>query len=262
MEIKKLPSATTGRLLYLSSPEQDTAFAALYTQVREQEGRIYPDEVVQRLPEIDRGHPLEEEWKMRRDSARRLCRYLRGRPGPLTILEVGCGNGWLSAQMARIPRTQVVGLDVNPRELEQAARVFAEVSNLCFVYGNLWQDTPPHHPFDVIVLASVVQYFPDLSRLIRRLQEMLKPEGEIHILDSPFYSPETVDSARHRTAAYYRALGVPEMARHYFHHLQEALAPFHPHLAYDPGSFLARIRRRWLRQALSPFPWFVIRKCP
>ncbi|NJN44700.1 MAG: class I SAM-dependent methyltransferase [Anaerolineae bacterium] len=85
--------------------------AELYLRVREKEGRFLSDNLVLQLPNLPAKHPLAKEWRSRSISVSRLVRHLSGYPRPSNILEVGCGNGWLSNQLAHIPGAQVFGLD-------------------------------------------------------------------------------------------------------------------------------------------------------
>ncbi len=68
------------------------------------------------------------------------------------------------------------------------------------------------------MVASVIQYFPDLPALIRGLRKLLTKRGEVHIIDSPLYGEQGLAAARERTRAYYAGLGFPEMGEQYFHH--------------------------------------------
>ena len=229
----------------------------LYLSVREKEGRLYPDDLAARLPHLPPNHPLADEWRARAASSDRLRRYLTRSSRPLAILELGCGNGWLSHQLARIPSAWVCGLDRNPLELAQAARLFTG-PNLTFLETDISNLPFSRRSFDVILLASVIQYIPDLPALILDLQPVLKPGGEIHLLDSPLYEPGELLSARQRTRSYYDSLGFSEMAGHYFHHPVSSLDPFSPHWLYRPDSLMARLAHRF-GQAVSPFPWICLR---
>jgi ubiquinone/menaquinone biosynthesis C-methylase UbiE len=230
----------------------------LYLKVRAKEGRIYPDEVAARLPDISASHPLAFEWRARAASSSRLVRYLSALGRPLAILEVGCGNGWLANQLAQLSTVNIWGLDRFSSELAQAGRVFQR-ANLAFLAVDIFTAPFPTQIFDTIVLASVIQYFPDLAVLIRALWPLLKPGGEIHLLDSPLYLDSEIPAARQRTNAYYTALGFPEMAGHYHHHSTAALEAFSPRWLYRPNGINARLRR-WVGQSVSPFPWVVIPK--
>jgi ubiquinone/menaquinone biosynthesis C-methylase UbiE len=202
--------------------------------------------VVRELPEIDPSHIHHAEWMIRKPSLERLAAFLRG---PLLLLDVGCGNGWMSNHLTR--HGSVIGLDMNLPELEQGARVFTGNPHLAFVYGNLFEEIFPSETFAVIILAGSIQYFPDPIALLDRLTRFLKEKGEVHIIDSPFYSERTVSDARRHTRDHFRQLGVPEMRYH--HHLFADLRAFNPELLHDPETLIHRIKRRFT--SLSPFPW-------
>ena len=236
------------------------SFSDLYLRVREKEGCLYSDDVVVGLPDISSDHPLAKEWRTRADSFTRLVRYLAKLSRPLNILELGCGNGWLSGKLSQIPGAQVWGIDVMSRELTQAARLFAS-PRLSFLAADIFHAPFLDRTFDVIVLASVIQYFPDLPALITTLQTFLKSRGEIHLLDSPIYQPAELPSARERSRAYYTALGFSEMAGHYFHHPITALVPYSPRWYYRPENFRIWLAHRF-GKAVSPFPWIVLRVSP
>ena len=228
----------------------------LYLRVREQEGRLYTDEIVARLPEVPADDPLKQEWDVRRASLKRFMRYVNGLPRPMRVLELGCGNGWLSHHLAALPDVKVWGVDRESRELAQAARVFAQ-NNLAFLAANIFQAPFRDHTFNIILIASAIQYFADLPKLIRQLCRLLSPRGELHIMDSPVYDEADVQAAQERTQAYYAALGFPEMASDYFHHTYAELKEFSPRWLHRPDSLQKRLTRS-LGRADSPFPWLCI----
>ncbi len=219
---------------------------------------MYSDEIVARLPDFPADHPLKHEWLARADSASRLLKYLAALARPLRILDVGCGNGWQTHALSGIPDAQVWGFDRSGPELSQAARLFGS-PNTMFSALDITRAPFPRQSFDLIVLASVIQYFPDLASMIRLLQGHLRPLGEIHIVDSPLYLDSEVASAEARSAAYYSSLGFPDMAHFYFHHRFSSLDPFHPDRLYDPRSLGTRLMNQ-SRRAASPFPWLRIRE--
>ncbi len=241
---------------YLSDPAHHTEREDRYWRVRARESRLYPDDVVRVLPEIDPAHPLAREWAARADSLGRLADYVARHQHGLSVLDLGCGNGWMTHQLAALPNMRVYGLDLNRRELTQAARVFIERPRLKFIYGDVFTAPLPPHGFNLIVLASVIQYFADLPGLIHRLRDLLAPEGEIHILDSPLYHPREVAAAQARTRRYYTERRLAFVAGDYHHHTWEALAPFQPDVLYDPRWWRNRLAQWWWgEQPRSPFPW-------
>ncbi len=230
---------------------------SLYLSVREKEGRLYSDEVVAQLPVVLHGHPQANEWRARAASAARLTRHLARQAQPLHILDLGCGNGWLANRLSEAGY-QVVGVDQNLYELKQAARVFSSNPQVTFLAADIFSAPFAPETFDVILLASAIQYFPNLPALLNTLFQYLKPQGAIHIMDSPLYASEEIPSAMQRSEQYYASLGFPEMAEQYFHHGVADLGPFDAQWLYRPGP--RSLRQRLLRSVDSPFPWLVINK--
>lgn len=226
-------------------------FEELYIAVRQQEKRIYTDEQLQLLPDID--HIYYDEWKIRKRSSERLNEYLEKKHKFLRILEVGCGNGWLSAKMAGIPNTQVVGLDINQLEIDQANRVFKK-NNLQFIYDSFSDNTFDSAQFDVIVFAASLQYFPSVINVMKQALAILRPGGEVHVIDTTFYTPDEAEKADERSHKYYDALGIPEMAEHYFHHSISEFWGFKYQVLFDPTSIFNMIFKK------DPFYWVCISK--
>ncbi|MDR3678964.1 MAG: class I SAM-dependent methyltransferase [Flavipsychrobacter sp.] len=228
------------------------SFEELYINAREKEQRIYTDAQLLLLPDIAPSHPHYKEWLVRKHSSVRLIKYLKSKRRPLSILEIGCGNGWLSARLSEIENATVTGLDINQAELTQASTVFKK-SNLQFIYGNIADNIFPAQKFDVVVFAASLQYFPSLT-IFNSIFPILCPQGAIHIIDTPFYKPGLVAAARERTRAYYTALHVPEMADRYYHHSVDELKKMDHTFLYDPNSFINKLLKR-----NHPFPWVVVR---
>ncbi|HEY2350502.1 MAG TPA: methyltransferase domain-containing protein [Puia sp.] len=231
----------------------DAIFENLYLSVRQKEQRIFSNAELMKLPDVSLNCKHHYEWSVRKKSCKRLLTYLKKKDRFLKILEVGCGNGWLSHQMAKIPRTEVIGLDINLTELEQAAEVFT-TSNLKFVYGDPKKNILQNRQFDIIVFAASIQYFPSFVEIIRLTLNNLSAEGEIHIIDSFFYERKDLEAARKRGSEYYRNIGFPEMANYYFHHLLEEMNQFNYTVRQLPNSFFRKI---FFRKNI--FPWFCIR---
>jgi 2-polyprenyl-3-methyl-5-hydroxy-6-metoxy-1,4-benzoquinol methylase len=233
----------------------DTVFEKRYIECRMREQRVYNDEQVNRLPDCTSSHPHYREWQLRKRSADKLIRYLSAKKTSLQVLEIGCGNGWLSHQLSQLPGTRVTGLDVNFTELQQAARVFNNCRGLKFVYGDIDSGIPAGKQYDIILFAASLQYFRSIGGILDDCLQHLAPGGEIHIIDTNFYPRKELTAAKERTRSYYASLNMPEMAAHYFHHTIEALAQFDHRVLYDPASWKNRFSRNRL-----PFHWIMITK--
>jgi ubiquinone/menaquinone biosynthesis C-methylase UbiE len=228
-------------------------FESLYIASRKKENRVYTDEQVLQLPDIESSHIHYSEWETRSRSAKRLIKYLENKNKPLNILEVGCGNGWLSAKLASISDATVLGTDINKTELEQAKRVFKNKINLSFAEGSI-SSLDNDHTFDVILFAASVQYFSSFENIIREAITLLNKKGEIHILDSFFYQTGAIDEAKQRSVLYYRSIGYEQMAEYYYHHSAESLHLFNTTFLFDPSS----VKNKYFGKK-DPFPWICIK---
>jgi 2-polyprenyl-3-methyl-5-hydroxy-6-metoxy-1,4-benzoquinol methylase len=113
------------------------------------------------------------------DRARRrgdkILAYLRsiGRERP-TILDLGCGTGWFTNQLAELgPST---GLDLSVEAIAQAKSQFPQVA---FQAGNLFEMALSERQFDVIVSQEVLAHVADQSGYLERAALMLKPGGHL-----------------------------------------------------------------------------------
>ncbi|HUR10286.1 MAG TPA: class I SAM-dependent methyltransferase [Flavitalea sp.] len=235
----------------LNDPNASRSFGNLYSKTRQLENRMYSDIEVKELPDISPDHPHAAEWFTRKKSFQKLAQKLRQLPSPVNILEIGCGNGWLSHRLSSIPAANVTGIDVNTAELEQAKRLF-ENEHCRFIACDAHK-LSMSLTFDVIIFAASIQYFSTLTEILDACLAITNPGGTIHIIDSFFYRPEEVMAAKLRTIKYYHSLGMPAMAEHYFHHTYDELKSYNP-VFLPRDNFVSGIFNR------SLFPWIMIKK--
>lgn len=226
-----------------------STFEKHYIDIRRKENRVLSIPEIQRLPYPDETNEHHKEWKLRQKNIERLLAYLRQKKGPLRILDIGCGNGFMAYLMAGSNNT-VVGVDVNLTELKQAAIAFPE-QNITWYYLDLMNELLPEKQFDIITFCASFQYFKDAEKILSICKNMIAPTGEIHIIDSPFYNSVAKTKAVEGSKDYFNKMGVAEMTAHYHHHSLEVFNAFVVDLKYKPGSFL----KKCFGIIDSPFPW-------
>jgi len=134
--------------------------------------------------------------------------------------------------------------------LEQAARV-CQKENLQFIHGDIFQiGSKFYDQFDIITLNSSIQYFKNFGHVLKQLKLFLKPCGELHIIDSPFYNEHDILKAKKQTKIYYKRLGFPEMADYYYHHNISDVRDFE--ILYNPKQ---SVLKKFTREKDSPFYW-------
>jgi SAM-dependent methyltransferase len=242
-------------LRILTDPQGYKEKEDLYLAVRRKEERVVSVSQIRLLPDTPSGTPHADEWLIRKRSYQRLHRYLHSRfSSPETsILDVGCGNGWMTNALSQNGRFNATGIDLNMTELALADEAFSGSPRVQFAYGDILGGALSGRTFDAIVVASSCQYFSNLAELMGALRDLLQPGGEIHVIDTPFYMDDKIPQARERSRAYYHLLGYPDMANCYFHHRHSEMRRLGGVDLNAKGiPFLAKLLQR------PQFPWFKI----
>jgi len=210
-------------IVMISQPHDDFN-EERYLKARSLEGRVLTNNQVSKLPFTTTVHSHHNEWKLRAKSYKRLLSVIKKRK-PVTLLDIGCGNGWLIGNLGKeFSNCEFTGVDLNRIELKQASQLFGN-DNTRFCYFDLINNTFfDNESFEVIIFNASIQYFDDLSTIIKIAKSLLKPNGLLLINDSPLYNNSNESKeAKQRSKAYYKQLGVPEMANNYFHHTVDEL---------------------------------------
>ena len=114
-----------------------------------------------------------------------LLREVAG-PPPLTVLDVGCGTGFLAMRMAELGHT-AVGIDL-AEEMLAAAQHKAASSGLpvTFRRGDAEAPPPDGAPYDVILERHVIWTLPQPREALRAWQALLTPGGLLVLIEGIF----------------------------------------------------------------------------
>jgi SAM-dependent methyltransferase len=116
-------------------------------------------------------------WRTVANSAAYLLPQLR--PG-LSLLDVGCGPGTITVDLARrLAPGQVVGIDASAEIIEQAAGLALDegVHNAVFQVGDLYSLDYPDDSFDIVHAHQVLQHVANPVAAMREVRRVLKPGG-------------------------------------------------------------------------------------
>ncbi|MGZ8735037.1 MAG: methyltransferase domain-containing protein, partial [Acidimicrobiia bacterium] len=125
-------------------------------------------------------------WRTAENSAGHLLPHLR--PG-LTLLDVGCGPGTITLDLARrVAPGSVLGLDASAEVIAraEAARVAAGVDNARFTTGDVYALEPDDASFDVVHAHQVLQHLSDPVRALVEMRRVLRPDGLLAVRDSDY----------------------------------------------------------------------------
>ncbi len=103
-----------------------------------------------------------------------------------TLIDLGCGNGSLTAKIADLGYSRAVGVDSAKTGIQHAEQNSSVA--IQFVPHDLSDPLPSelHHQFDVALAAEVVEHLFLPRELFRRANEALVPGG-ILILTTPYH---------------------------------------------------------------------------
>ena len=114
-----------------------------------------------------------------------LLREVAG-PPPLTILDVGCGTGFLAMRMAELGHT-AVGIDLAEDMLAAAQRKAASSGlPVTFRRGDAEAPPPDGAPYDVILERHVIWTLPQPREAVQAWRALLKPGGLLVLIEGIF----------------------------------------------------------------------------
>ncbi|CAH2407058.1 class I SAM-dependent methyltransferase [Mesorhizobium escarrei] len=110
------------------------------------------------------------------------------------ILDVGCGEGHITAEIKRqFPKAEVHGLDYSLSAIRKAHLAYPDIS---FSVADAVKSPYPKGKFDVVVCNNLWEHVTDPIGLLLRMKDVLKPGGSV-IISTP---------SRYRTANLVRAI--------------------------------------------------------
>jgi SAM-dependent methyltransferase len=159
-------------------------------------------------------------WRTAENSAGYLLAAL---PGTARVLDVGCGPGTITVDLAaRVPGGQVVGIDQAPGVLDTARQEAGHRgrSNVGFGVGDVYHLAFADGTFDVVHAHQVLQHLPDPVGALAEMRRVCRAGGLVAARDSDYggmlWFPEDPELAEWR-ALYQRVAralgGEPDAGR-------------------------------------------------
>jgi SAM-dependent methyltransferase len=122
-------------------------------------------------------------WRTAQNSAAYLLPHLR--PG-LSILDVGCGPGTITAGLAGLVAPgEVTALEVS-EDVLGLARSTVDAANVRFVVGDVRALEFPDDTFDVVHAHQVLQHLPDPVAALREMRRVCRPGGIVAARDGDY----------------------------------------------------------------------------
>src|SRR6184192_766332 len=113
-----------------------------------------------------------------------LSRHLR--PG-MSVLELGCGTGYFTRELA-CSGANIVAVDVSP-DLLEIAKANSSAPNVRYEIQNAYELSYPDAVFDSVVGSSVLHHL-EIQEAIREIYRVLKPSGTIYFTEPNMLNPQ------------------------------------------------------------------------
>lgn len=102
---------------------------------------------------------------------------LRGMWKGKDILEIGCGNGWMTNLVKEGGARYVEGFDPSSKNIYLAKKTFPNINFMhCDLNGYIIR-----RPFDIVLSNMVFGHIGDLDKALKKIYRMLRKGGEAHI---------------------------------------------------------------------------------
>jgi SAM-dependent methyltransferase len=105
----------------------------------------------------------------------------------MSVLELGCGAGYFTRELAR-SGADIVAIDVSP-ELLEIARANCSAPNVRYEIQNAYELSYPDADFDSVVGSSVLHHL-EIEEALREIYRVLKPGGTICFTEPNMLNPQ------------------------------------------------------------------------
>ncbi|MGF7058403.1 class I SAM-dependent methyltransferase [Brassicibacter mesophilus] len=97
------------------------------------------------------------------------------------VLEIGCGNGYITEYISDVTRAHVTGIDISPVSIESAInRTKAKSNRLNFETKNIYDLDYKEHTFDAIIAIDSLFFINPFGDVVEKLIYMLKPGASMY----------------------------------------------------------------------------------
>lgn len=123
-------------------------------------------------------------WRTAENSAGYLLPHLR--PG-LTLLDVGCGPGTLTADLAaQVAPGRVVGIDRSDSVIAEARAATSRAGNVDVEVGDVYGLRFSEGTFDVVHAHQVLQHLTDPVAALREMSRVCRSDGIVAVRDADY----------------------------------------------------------------------------
>ena len=91
-----------------------------------------------------------------------------------TVLDIGCGGGFVACEVAEKTGAQLTGIDLNEKNIH-TAREERSHPNIAYIHGDALHDLPNDH-YDVIILSNVLEHIENRIDFLKHVHDHCTPK--------------------------------------------------------------------------------------
>ncbi|MDM5187734.1 class I SAM-dependent methyltransferase [Bacillus sp. DX4.1] len=99
------------------------------------------------------------------------------------IIDIGCGGGIYTKELALMGAQKVVGLDFSKEMLQVAEENCATLQNISFIHGDAQHINFKNETFDVVISRAVIHHLQNIPIFLQEASRILKKEGLLILQD-------------------------------------------------------------------------------
>ena len=131
---------------------------------------------------------VQTEWVQQFLRGRYLRDCLRGLGPSHSVLELGCGTGWLTFQLARAGAAGVTGVDSSPSQIARARAAAEELGlgqAVRLEVGNAGDLARATRCFDMVVMHAFLHHLTaaEIREAVATAADLLRPNGRLVVLE-------------------------------------------------------------------------------
>lgn len=100
------------------------------------------------------------------------------------VLDLCCGTGDWTIQLAQNKEANITGLDFSENMLKVAAKKTAAIENITLIQGDATELPYAENAFDIITIGFGLRNLPNYEKAIAEFYRVLKPGGQLVILET------------------------------------------------------------------------------
>ncbi len=104
------------------------------------------------------------------------------------ILDVGCGTGAVTMDIALLTKGEVIGIDIDGEKLQRAERLLSDINNAKVMKANVLDLPFDDETFDLVMFNIVLMYIKDQQKAVNEMVRVTQKNGVVLATLEPDYA--------------------------------------------------------------------------